>query len=74
LKQCVQDILTNSSFTHEEILYSQYYWFVHFKKLYSSKVGCDGGMDQQAYLLIENFSTELEGNVDWHLIEEIETN
>lgn len=74
LQQFVQDIITHSSFTHEEILYSQYYWFVHFKKLYFSKVGYDGGMDQQAYLLMEKLSTELEGNVDWHLIEEIETN
>ncbi len=56
LKQYEQEIVANSSFTYEEILYSQYYWFVYFKNYYFSKFGYDGGMDQQAFLLIENIT------------------
>ncbi|MFP7296774.1 hypothetical protein [Neobacillus niacini] len=72
LQQCGEDIMTNSSYTSEEILYSQYYWFVQFRNLYFSKIGYDSGIDQQAILLIEKISNELEGNVDWGLVEEFE--
>jgi hypothetical protein len=72
LKQFERAIIANSTFTYEEILYSQYYWFFTFKKQYSTKVRYDGGMDQQAFLLIERLCDELEGEVDWGLIEEIE--
>jgi hypothetical protein len=72
LKQFEPAIIANSTFTYEEILYSQYYWFFTFKEQYSTKVGYDGGMDQQAFLLIKRLCDELEGEVDWGLIEEIE--
>jgi hypothetical protein len=43
------------------MLYSQYYWFVHFKNQYFSKVGLDGGLDQEAIHFVENFVNELKG-------------
>ncbi len=72
LKQFEQEIAANFSFTYEVILYSQYYWFVYFKNYYFPKFGYDGGMDQQAFILIEILTNELEGEVDWELIEDIE--
>ncbi|HWO97419.1 MAG TPA: hypothetical protein VNM45_14020 [Bacillus sp. (in: firmicutes)] len=72
LQQCAQEIIANFSFTYEEILYSQYYWFVYFKNHYFSKVGYDAGIDQQAFILMENLSNELDGEIDWELIEDIE--
>jgi hypothetical protein len=72
LQQCEQDIQAHFSFTYEEILYSQYYWFVHFKNQYFLKVRYDGGMDQQAQCLLENLYNELDGEVDWGLIEGME--
>jgi hypothetical protein len=72
LQQYAQAILTDFPFSYKEILYSQYYWFVHYKNQYFSKVGYDGGLDQQAFLLIEHLVNELEGEVDWELIEDIE--
>ena len=72
LQQFPQDIITHFPVTHEEILYSQYYWFVHFKNQYFLKVGYDGGIDQQAHRLLENLCNGLDGEVDWEFIEEIE--
>lgn len=72
LKQCPQDILTNSSFTYEIVLYSQYYWFIYFKNHYFLKYGYDAGMDQQAFLLIENLTNELGEEVDWELLEKVQ--
>lgn len=71
LQQCEQDIQTHFSFTYEEILYSQYYWFVQFKHHYALENGYDGGMEDQASLLIEKISNELGEAVDWNLLEEI---
>ncbi|MEH7246903.1 hypothetical protein V7114_09000 [Neobacillus niacini] len=34
LEQCTDEIIVNSSYTFEDILYSQYYWFVTFKNQY----------------------------------------
>jgi hypothetical protein len=64
LHQYAQAILANSPFSYKEILYSQYYWFVYFKNQYFSMEGYDGGLDQQALLLIENVVNKLEGEVD----------
>jgi hypothetical protein len=72
LKQNARDIHEYFFITHEEIIYSQYYWFVLFKNQYISRVGYDEGLDQQVFLLIENLYNELNGNVDWELIEDIE--
>lgn len=72
LQQFAQDIVEKFTFSCNVVLYSQYYWFVNFKNQYFSKVGYDGGMDQQGFLLIEKISNELDGDVDWALIEEIE--
>jgi hypothetical protein len=71
LQQYAKAIISNSSFTYEEVLYSQYYWFIQFKDQYSAKEGYDGGMEQQAFKLLENLCNELDGNVDWELIESI---
>ncbi|OCA85789.1 hypothetical protein A8F94_13025 [Bacillus sp. FJAT-27225] len=71
LEQCVEEIVNSSSFTHETILYSQYYWFVYFKNNYFLKYGYDAGMDDQVILLIENLTYELGDQVDWELIEKI---
>jgi hypothetical protein len=72
LKQFIQDIVANSQITHEKVLYSQYYWFIYFKIHYFTKFGYDCGIDQQGFLLIKNFTYELEGEVDWELIGKIE--
>lgn len=73
LQQCEQDIQTHFSFTYEEILYSQYYWFVHFKRQYFIKIGYDGGMEDQSGLLIEKICNELGDAVDWELLEDIDS-
>ncbi|AYA74355.1 hypothetical protein DOE78_02200 [Bacillus sp. Y1] len=73
LKQFIQDIVANSQITYEKVLYSQYYWFIYFKNHYFTKYEYDCGTDQQGFLLIENFTYELEGEVDWELIEKIES-
>lgn len=72
LQQYAEKIIANSSYTYEDVLYSQYYWFVGFKN-HCSIVGYDGEMEQQAFFLIENLCNELDGNVDWALLEEIDT-
>lgn len=71
LQQYAEEIIAHFPFTYEEILYSQYYWFVYFKNQYLALVGYDGGMDQQAFLLLENLFNELNGEVDWEVIEAI---
>jgi hypothetical protein len=72
LQQCERDIQANFSFTYEEILYSQYYWFVQFKQHYFLKIGYDGGLDDQLGLLIEKICNELGEAVDWQFIEDID--
>ncbi|UGB30537.1 hypothetical protein [Metabacillus sp. B2-18] len=71
LKQFIQDIVANSPFNYCEVLYSRYYWFVYFKNNYFVKFGYDGGMVQQAFMLIEDLTHELDGEVDWELLEKI---
>lgn len=71
LQQYAEAIIANSSFTYEEVLYSQYYWFIQFKYQYSAKEGYDAGMEQQAFQLVENLFNELDGNLDWELVESI---
>jgi hypothetical protein len=73
LEQFSTEIIEHFSFTYEDILYSQYYWFVQFKNQYSSKIGYDAGIEQQAFLLLENLSTGLESDIDWKIIQEIES-
>ncbi|MFJ5759231.1 hypothetical protein ACIQAA_08800 [Neobacillus sp. NPDC093182] len=72
LQQCAQDIVEKFPFSYEVVLYSQYYWFVNFKNQYFLQFGYDGDMDQQKFLLIEKISNELDEDVDWDLIEDIE--
>ncbi|WP_053365750.1 immunity 22 family protein [Bacillus sp. FJAT-27245] len=71
LKEFGQEIAAGSSFTNEQILYSQYYWFVYFKNQYISKYGYDAGMDQQAFQLIEHIAYELHDDVNWDILEQI---
>lgn len=71
LEQYAEEIIATSSSIYEEVLYSQYYWFIQFKNQYFAKEGYDGGMDQKAFHLIENICNELDGNVDWELLERI---
>lgn len=73
LQQFAEKLVADFSYTYDQVLYSQYYWFVQFKNQYFSIVGYDGGMDQQAFQLIENLCNELDGNVDWELLEAIDT-
>lgn len=68
LQQYTKAILANFPYTYKEVLYSQYYWFVHYK----NQVEYNEGLEQQAFLLIEQIGHELEGAVDWELIEDIE--
>jgi hypothetical protein len=72
LKQYEQDIVDHSSFTYEVVLYSQYYWFVYFKNHYFLIYGYDGGLEDQANLLIENLTNELAGEVNWELLKKID--
>ncbi|WP_053360766.1 hypothetical protein [Bacillus sp. FJAT-27251] len=73
LTQFEQEIAAISSLTYETVLYSQCYWFHMFKKGYFEKFGYDAGMDDEASLLVENLVNELEGEVDWELLERIHT-
>jgi hypothetical protein len=72
LKQYEQDIVDHSSFTYEVVLYSQYYWFVYFKNHYVLIYGYDGGLEDQANLLVENLTNELAGEVNWELLKKID--
>ena len=72
LQQCIEEITSQFSVTKEEVLYSQYYWLVHFKNQYFAKVGYDAGIEQQVFFLMEHLTSELDGDVDWSLLEEIE--
>lgn len=72
LKQYAEEIPTKSPFTYEEVLYSQYYWFVYFIRRYVKKYGYDAGMEQQASMLLEHLSHELGENIDWEFIEKLE--
>ncbi|RDU38115.1 hypothetical protein DRW41_00655 [Neobacillus piezotolerans] len=71
LKEFGQEITAGSPFTTEQILYSQYYWYVYFKNQYFSKYGYDAGMDQQAFKLIEHIAYELNDEVNWDFLEQI---
>ncbi|WP_316572906.1 hypothetical protein [Neobacillus sp. YIM B06451] len=71
LNEFSHEITAGSSFTTEQILYSQYYWFVYFKNRYFSMYGYDGGMDQQAFHLIEHIAYELNDEVNWDFLEQI---
>ncbi|GHH99913.1 hypothetical protein [Neobacillus kokaensis] len=71
LQQYALDIVTNSSFTYEDILYSEYYWFANFKNMYFSKAGYDAGIEQQEFLLMEKLSYELDGEIEWDFIEKL---
>ncbi|WP_059173177.1 hypothetical protein [Bacillus sp. FJAT-27445] len=70
LKEFSKEIAAGSPFTIEQVLYSQYYWFVYFKNQYFSKYGYDAGMDQQAFQLIEQLTYELD-EVNWDFLEQI---
>lgn len=72
LKQYIDVLHNQYFFTFEELLYSQYYWFLHFKKKYGARFGSDAGMEQQAFQLLESLTGEME-EIDWGLIEEIES-
>jgi hypothetical protein len=71
LKQFLSDIVDHSGYTHVDVLYSQYYWFVHFKHHHFLTFGYDAGMDQQADLLLEDLTYELGEDIDWDLLENI---
>ncbi|WP_043932636.1 hypothetical protein [Bacillus sp. EB01] len=71
LQEYKDEIVAGSSFTNEQVLYSQYYWFVYFKNHYFANYGYDGGMDQKAFQLIEELTYKLDGELDWNLLERI---
>ena len=59
-------------FSVDELLYSQYYWFVLFRGLYNEIHGYDAGIEQQGFQMIENIVNSLESEIDWEIIEGIE--
>ncbi|OCA91288.1 hypothetical protein A8F94_05355 [Bacillus sp. FJAT-27225] len=71
LHQYYDRIVSSSYFTKEEVLHSQYYWYHQFKEMYFDRFEHDGGMEQQAFKLLEHLDRELEGNIDWPVIEKI---
>jgi len=50
-----------------ELFYNKYYWFLLFTKLHQIRHGYDGGLEQQAFKLLETAPS----NVNWNLLEEI---
>jgi len=56
----------------EDVAYSHYYWFWALKEVYFKKHGKDEGLEQQALKILETMNFELQGNIDWEIIEQIE--
>ena len=56
----------------EDVVYSHYYWFWMFKEVYYEKCGRDEGIEQQTFKLLENMSMELQSDMNWEIIEQIE--
>ncbi|MDS0527713.1 hypothetical protein NNC19_18650 [Clostridium sp. SHJSY1] len=58
--------------TKDNIYYSKYYWYIKYKERYFQVFGYGAGIDQEEFKLIEEIENELEGGVDWDIIQVIE--
>lgn len=56
----------------ETVLYTKFYWYTKYKNRYIELYGSDAGIEQQQFKLIEEIEQKL-NDVNWNLIEEIET-
>jgi hypothetical protein len=56
-----------SELTEIEMFYNECYWFLVFAKLYQSRHGYDGGIEQQSFKLMANPPD----NVDWDTLADI---
>jgi hypothetical protein len=53
--------------TDEQQLYNRYYWFLRFAELTKARTGCNAGLDQQAFKLLDGAGCQ----VDWAIIESV---
>ena len=53
--------------TPEDRLYNRYFWFLRFAHVHHTKYGEDGGIDQQAFQILEYADCD----VDWDLLEQL---
>ncbi|WP_336883615.1 hypothetical protein [Priestia koreensis] len=67
------DIISKFQFSLEQVLYSQYYWFIDFKNSYISNNGYDAGLEQQGFQMLEHISNLLNGNINWVFMESVES-
>lgn len=66
------EILEVINETLDVILYSKYYWSTKYIQKYTKSYGQDAGLEQQHYKIIEEMDQRLD-DVDWEMIEEIDT-
>jgi len=67
---CVINII--EGITKNDLLYNKYYRFVNFKMKYFKINGCDVGIEQQEIRLLDELVQNLEGDIDWKFIEELQ--
>lgn len=73
ISQEEKQILIEYQKSLECILYSKYYWYTKFMKAYISYYGEDSGIRQQQFKILEEIDQRLKNQVDWTIIEEIES-
>lgn len=52
----------------ERLLYNRYYWFVRFVAIWQAAHGYDAGLEQQAFLMVEQADMQL----DWDLLQQLD--
>ena len=70
----VKDILHNTDYSLEEILYSKYYWFTKYKDLLEIYVGEDPTLFDFQMQIFDQIIGTLKGEVDWPLMQAIDEN
>lgn len=64
-------ILENcSTFSYEDLCYSEYYWLLCEKYLRYKKADFDVGLEQMLFKLLETISNEID--IDWNIIKALE--
>jgi len=64
----------NIEFTMEDLLYSQYYWFIKYKNRYFELYERDEGLEQEAFKMLEDIDLQMQTGIDWSIIESIDKN
>jgi|GEM_PF-1684647 len=63
---------TIANINQESILYDKYYWYTKFMKYHKYNYGEDAGIEQKQFRLIEQMSQQLQGGVDFTILQNIE--